>query len=147
MAKFRLLPLVGVDAFTAKLVPNTAAGVLTSADIGKAVVLSADSTYKIAGATGAIEGFIESVEPYTADGVAIGSVVATGRRRVVAGATLAVGDYVQSGALSEVGTALVEGNPTVIKLTTPGAAFNWRVVSLDGGAGTTGTTVIIERVN
>jgi hypothetical protein len=163
MAKFRFEELVAPEAtrVTAHLgaagagdqLPNAT---YSDAEIGKAVKMTADSRYGLCAAGDAIEGFVVATEAATVDGLCLGT-VQTDRRKVVtvdAGATLAVGDYVVTGAVVAKGTKLSApqavkkpATPTTIVEGLAQSRFAWRVVSLLGGDGSAGSEVLIERVN
>lgn len=154
MAKFKMTPLIGTDAFTARLgAASGSANHVTDVEIGKPVKLIGDSLYNLTAAGDQIEGFINSVEGATADDFSIGGVVSKGRVRVTLDGlqatpgtgVIAVGDYVVTGTAVAKGTAL-SGYPKVCKATTQtGMYFAWRVVSLDGTTAV-GQTAVIERV-
>ena len=133
-----------------------AAGKLTSADLGKAVKLLADSTYGVCAATNDIEGVLIAVESHTVnDGFGLGTVQT--KERVVAiakGGVLAIGAYVVAAAQAAIGTAnTVVASGTQKGTYGPyvqagaGVAFKWRVVAHFGGAGAVDTPILIERVN
>lgn len=155
MAKFKMTPLIGTEAFTARL--GSASGVanyFTDLEIGKPVKMIGDSLYNLTAAGDQIEGFVSSVEGAPADDFSIGGVVNRGRFRVTLDGlqatpgtgVIAVGDYVVTGTVVAKGTAL-PGYPKVCKATTQtGMYFAWRVVSLDGTTAV-GQTAVIERVN
>lgn len=163
MAKFRFEELVAPEAtrVTAHLAGAGAGDQLpnatySDAEIGKAVKMTADSRYGLCAAGDPIEGFVVATEPATVDGFCLGT-VQTDRRKVVtvdAGATLAVGDYVVTGAVVAKGTKLSApqavkkpATPTTIVEGLAQSRFAWRVVSLLGGNGSAGSVVLIERVN
>jgi hypothetical protein len=156
MAKFKMQPLIGTEAVTARLgVGSGSSNYVDDKELGKVVKLVGDSQYNLCAQGDQIEGFISSVESFTADDFSIGGVVTEGRFKVTldglqatAGTgVIAVGDYVVAGTPTAKGTALAGAYPKVCKATTQtGMYFAWRVVSLDGttAVGQTGT---IERVN
>ena len=156
MAKFKMQPLIGTEVVTARLGAGTgAANYVTDVEIGKPVKLVGDSQYNLTAAGDQIEGFINSVETFTADDYSIGSVMADGRVKVTLDGlqatpgtgVIAVGDYVVAGTVVAKGTALAGAYPKVCKATTQtGMYFAWRVVSLDGTTAV-GQTATIERVN
>lgn len=120
----------------------------TVKEVGKLVTLEAGSTddnYKLAAADDDIQGFVSSVEAHTVNsGFSFGVVQKNGRLRAVnanASAALAVGDYVIAAAQTAVGTAGL----AKVKAGA-GSVFKWRVLSLMGGSGAVGATVLIEKV-
>ena len=155
MAKFQMKEIIGVEPVTARL--GTAFGsanYLTDVEIGKPVKLIGDSLYNLCAAGDALEGFISSVESYTADDFSIGSVFSDGRKRVILDGlqatpgtgVIAVGDYVVAGTATVKGTALTSQCPKVCKATSQAVAMhNWRVVSLEGTTAV-GQYATIERV-
>jgi hypothetical protein len=155
MAKFQMKEIIGVEPITARLgVASGSANYVTDVEIGKAVKLIGDSLYNLCAAGDALEGFISSVEGYTADDFSIGSVVNDGRKRVILDGlqgtpgvgVIAVGDYVVAGSAVVKGTALTAQCPKVCKATSQAVAMhNWRVVSLEGTTAV-GQYATIERV-
>lgn len=155
MAKFKMQEELGIESFTARLgVGSGSANYVTDLEIGKPVKLVGDSQYNLCAAGDQVEGFVTAVETYTADDFSIGSVDASGRKRVMLDGlqatpgtgVIAVGDYVVAGTAVAKGTALV-GAPKVCKATTPtGMYFAWRVVSLEGTTAV-GQYATIARVN
>jgi hypothetical protein len=101
-------------------------------DVGKSVKLVGNGRFGLCADGEEIEGFITSVEPYTTEGYAVGSV----RRRmngklVYTTGPIALGDQVVSAAQTAVGVkvdAKEFGYPTV-KRGTP-ATHKWRVLWL-----------------
>lgn len=156
MAKFKMQPLIGTEPDTARLGAGSgSANYVTDLEIGKPVKLVGDSQYNLCAAGDQIEGFINSVESWTADDFSIGSVYSEGRVKVTLDGlqatpgtgVIAVGDYVVAGTPVAKGTALAGAYPKVCKATTQtGMYFAWRVVSLDGTTAV-GQTATIERVN
>jgi hypothetical protein len=160
MAKFKMKELIGTEPITARLgigsCMSTPANVFTDKEIGKPVKMSGDSAYIACVQGDQIEGFIVGVETYTADDFSIGSVAASGRKRVMldglqatAGVgAIALGDYVVAGTVIAKDTALtLTQPPKVCKATTQtGMYFGWRVVSLEGTTAV-GQFATIERVN
>lgn len=134
-----------------------AAGKLTSADLGKAVKLIADSNYGVCADGNEIEGVLLAVEPYTVkDGFGFGTIQT--KERVVAinkdVGVLAIGAYVVAAAQAAVGTAnTVVASGTQKGTYGPyvkagaGVIFRWRVVAHFGGAGVVDTPILIERVH
>jgi hypothetical protein len=139
-------------------------------EIGKFVKLSGDSAYVLCAVGDPIQAVITAVETYNADDFSIGSVDATGRKRVLldgseaAGTgSIAIGDYVVAGTPVAKDTALTITTPPKVRKATnqPGAVpgdltaagkqalnsiFAWRLVSFDS-AGAVGDFGVIERVN
>lgn len=115
---------------------------VTDADINKAVVLDKTTavTLKLAASGDEIRGFIESIEPHSADGQTFGSVVvhAKGVRAWVTGSGLVIGDLVVADAQTAAGAANAKMNHplnarglTPVKKGTP-ATFKWEVIAVDG---------------
>lgn len=174
MAKFKLKELVGLQPITVRLgvgsVYSTPANAYTDKEIGKFVKLSGDSAYVLCAVGDPIQAVITGVESYNADDFSIGSVDATGRKRVLldgseaAGTgSIAIGDYVVTGTPVAKDTALTILTPPKVRKATnqPGAVpadltaagkqalngiFAWRLVSFDS-AGAVGDFGVIERVN
>ena len=174
MAKFKLKELVGSQPITVRLgagsVYSTPANAYTDKEIGKFVKLSGDSAYVLCAVGDPIQAVITGVETYNADDFSIGSVDATGRKRVLldgseaAGTgSIAIGDYVVAGTPVAKDTALTITTPPKVRKATnqPGAVpgdltaagkqalnsiFAWRLVSFDS-AGAVGDFGVIERVN
>ena len=174
MAKFKLKELDGSQPITVRLgagsVYSTPANAYTDKEIGKFVKLSGDSAYSLCAVGDPIQAVITGVESYNADDFSIGSVDATGRKRVLldgseaAGTgSIAIGDYVVAGTPVAKDTALTITTPPKVRKATnqPGAVpgdltaagkqalnsiFAWRLVSFDS-AGAVGDFGVIERVN
>ena len=174
MAKFKLKELVGSQPITVRLgagsVYSTPANAYTDKEVGKFVKLSGDSAYVLCAVGDPIQAVITGVETYNADDFSIGSVDATGRKRVLldgseaAGTgSIAIGDYVVAGTPVAKDTALTITTPPKVRKATnqPGAVpgdltaagkqalnsiFAWRLVSFDS-AGAVGDFGVIERVN
>ncbi len=174
MAKFKLKELVGSQPITVRLgvgsVYSTPANAYTDKEIGKFVKLSGDSAYVLCVVGDPIQAVITGVESYNSDDFSMGSVDATGRKRVLldgseaAGTgSIAIGDYVVTGTPVAKDTALTILTPPKVRKATnqPGAVpgdltaagkqalnsiFAWRLVSFDS-AGAVGDFGVIERVN
>lgn len=156
MAKFKMQPLVGTEAFTARLgTASGSANYVNDLEIGKPVKQIGDSLYNLCAAGDQIEGFITAVESYTADDFSVGSVSPNGRVKVTLDGlqatpgtgVITVGEYVVMGTAVAKGTGLGAAYPKVCKATTQtGMYFAWRVVSLDGTTAV-GQTATIQRVN
>jgi len=174
MAKFKLKELIGSQPITVRLgagsVYSTPANAYTDKEIGKFVKLSGDSAYVLCAVGDPIQAVITGVETYNADDFSIGSVDATGRKRVLldgseaAGTgSIAIGDFVVAGTPVAKDTALTITTPPKVRKATnqPGAVpgdltaagkqalnsiFAWRLVSFDS-AGAVGDFGVIERVN
>lgn len=154
MAKFQMKEVIGTEAVTARLGAGSgSANYVDDKEIGKAVKLIADSQYGLCVAGDPIQGFVSSVETYTADDFSIGSVVSEGRKRVILDGlqatpgtgVVAVGDYVVCGTVTAKGTAVAA--PKVCCATSQAVGhFNWRVVSLEGTTAV-GQYAVIERTN
>lgn len=117
---------------------GTAAARVTDADTHKAVVLdkTLEGTLKLAVADAEIRGFIESIEPHSADGQTFGSVLrhAAGARYWVTGTGLVKGDLVVADAQAAVGVKNTKAFPaldlhglTKVKKGTP-TTYKWEVV-------------------
>lgn len=154
MAKFQMKELVGLEPITARLGAGTgAANHVTDVEIGKTVKMVGDSRYDLTAAGDQIEGFITSVESYTADNYSIGSVQVTGRKRVTLDGlqatpgtgTIAVGDFVVAGTAVAKATALSTPAKVCKATTQTGMYHAWRVVSLEG-TGAVGQFAVIERI-
>ena len=154
MAKFQMKELVGLEPITARLGAGTGtANHVTDVEIGKSVKLVGDSRYDLCAVGDQIEGFVTSVESYTADDYSIGSVQVKGRKRVTLDGlqatpgtgTIAVGDYVVAGAPVAKATALTVPARVCRATTQTGMYHAWRVVSLEG-TGAVGQIAVIERV-
>lgn len=150
MAKFLMDETIhSQEVHTARLGGNTEGTRFSDADKGKAVKLTAESQYALVADGDAIEGFVTSVEVGTYDGFKLGGVISTGKKRATLSGAGAVGDYVVAAAPSALGVK-TPAYMQVKKAADQGAAkaspFAWRIVSLLGGSGATGTNVLIERV-
>jgi len=147
MSKFTFKAMVAEgDLTTAKLGTGTvaASGDLNGNDIGKPVKLTAADTYGLCSNGDQIDGFLYSVESYTADGYAVGTVQLSGRRRVELGGNSAVGTLVQSGTNAARTVAPTNGLGVVVEHTHVTATRKlWRVISGTGLSGD--TTCIIEK--
>lgn len=124
---------------------------LTDKDIGKAVKLAAADNYVLCADGDPVEGFLQSVEPWTVNGGFGFGTVQTGDRKraqVATGATVAVRGFVLAAAQAAVGTA----NANNLPLVKPVAAFadtlgfTWRVISIESGNGSAGSIVVLELV-
>lgn len=158
---------------TARLGTNTVAlgGGFTDKEVGKAAKLVAESRFALAAVGEPIEATIGSVNLGVFDGFSIGAVVARGYKDVTfdglqatpGTGAVALGDFVVTGTVTAVGTALAAPvrvckgtiQPGITVATVIGdvapqinaAKFMWRVVSLGNvGTGAVGTTGVIERV-
>ena len=136
----------------------------SSADIGKAVKLSSANNHILATGGDEIDGFVNSVEPFTVNGgYSFGGVLTEGRLLAIVGANqgatpMAVGDYIVADtqlALGTVGTAqgwtapgTSPSTPTgptgMVKTGTPAKKF-WRCISKISGTGAAGSIVLLER--
>ena len=141
------------DIYTARLGGKTDGTRLTKLDIGKALKLSGDSAFVLAGAGDPIEAFVTSVETDQGlmDGYHIGGTCSVGMKNAtVVGAVVAIGDYVTAAAQGNVNTKLAGPMPVTkaadqaIAKAAPNRA---RVVSLgDVGTGAAGTVVVLKLV-
>lgn len=157
MAKFQQGVLI--SPYSANITARLANGPgatnhLTDADVGKFVKLVGDSQYGLTAAGNGIEGIVATANEQDADGFKLGGLADVNRARVTfnglqasAGTgSIAVGDFVVSGAPAALGTKLT-GPPAVLKATDASASpFKWRVVAIVSGAGAVGSLGIIERV-
>lgn len=161
MAKFQMKPIVGTEAFTARLGAGTGSGnfLTDPTEKGKFVKLVGESRYDLAAVGDEIEGQISSINAASQDNYSVGAVIRDkyvgvtfdGLQGTPGTGTIAVGDYVLVGTPVVKGTALTVP-PKVVKATTQASAkstpFAARVVSLgSAGTGAVGTTGVIELVN
>lgn len=134
------------------------------ADVGKAVILSTANNHILATAGADIDGFVNSVEPYTVNGgYSFGGILVEGRILAVVGANqgatpMAVGDYVVADtqlALGTVGSnqawtapgtapSTPTGPTAQVKTGSPAKKF-WRCISKVSGTGAAGSVVVLER--
>lgn len=145
---------------TAKL--GTVGNYFSDADRGKAVKLIGDSNYGVCVAGDPIEGFVSSVENFTADNQTVGSVRVgpSGNKKeaLIATAGWAIGNYVVADAQAALGTnndAATQFPRPKVKLTADQTSatiqaltFKWRIIAaLDGTTiGQANGVVVIERV-
>lgn len=161
MPKHILQPTVPEGAVKAvKLGGNSAGTRFTDADVGKLVKLTGDSRYDLCAAGNPIEGVASSVESGLSEGYVVGGVQDQGRIWATADGlqatpgtgVIAVGDYVVTGTVVALQTALANGGyARVTKATDQAVAsahpFAWRVMSLGMvGTGAVGTDIVIERM-
>lgn len=139
MARFIAGVNVGDNLYKTFLAPAA----VTDNDIGKPVKLSAAGEVALCADGDNIYGFIESVEPATADGKKIVSVMVSGRAWVILDGAAAVGTVVEAAANTAAGVAKA-GQFGLVSVHTAAAADNkrWLVIS---GTGLTGATVLIEK--
>lgn len=134
------------DLITAKLGTDTVAnsGDLNGNDIGKPLKLTAADTYGLCSDGDQIDGWLYSVEPYTADGYAVGTVQVSGRRRVELDGNSAIGTIVEAAANQARTVAPTNGLGVVSTHTHVTATRKlWRVISGTGLSGD--TTCIVEK--
>ncbi len=147
MAKFTFKALVDErDLITAKLGTDTVAnsGDLNGNDIGKPLKLTAADTYGLCADGDQIDGWLYSVESYTADGYAVGTVQVSGRRRVELSGNSAIGTIVEAAANTARTVAPTNGLGVVSTHTHVTATRKlWRVISGTGLSGD--TTCIVEK--
>lgn len=143
---------------TAK-VQNSAGGLAVDADRGKPVKLVGDATFKICANGDAIEGFISSIENYTADAQAVGGVRFSGpKEAIISAAGWAIGNYVVADAQAADGTYNDANQFYRPKVKVgaapsggaagdfPGGAHAWRIISVVvGTVGAAGAVVTISR--
>jgi hypothetical protein len=136
-----------------------------AADIGKAVVLAAANNHVLASAGNEIDGFVNSVEPFTVNGgYSFGAVKTKGRIKAVVGANqgatpMAAGDYVVADAQLALGTVgdnqqwanypgtapSTPTGPTAQVNTGAPTKKLWRCISVISGTGAAGSVVLLER--
>lgn len=172
--KFFYSPLIpNTSVITSRLgAGNTTGDRWDDKELNKLVKASGDSAHDLCAVGDLIDGQVVGLEEATSDGWTIGSVQRGGRIKVIADGSqaagtgsLAVGDFVVAGDPVAKGTSLgAAAYPKVRKGTIqPGvsaaadaaavagyvaaAMKAWKVVSLLGGNGSVGTTVLIERVH
>ncbi len=158
MAKFQMNVTVGLTNVDTARVGDGSAGAnpLAEADVGKLTKMVGDSQHGLCAVGDEIEGVLSSVEPYTADGYAIGGVQRDGRLVVTLDGfqatpgtgTIVFGDFVVAGTPVARGTPLNGVPPKVLKATAAKEAvvFQWRVLSILSGNGSPGSTAVIERL-
>ena len=139
------------DTTTAKLGTDTVAnaGDLNGNDVGKPLKLTAADTYGLCADGDDIDGFLMSVEPYTSDGYAVGTVQLGGRKRVELDGNAAVGTIVEAGTMAArtvkeangLGVVSVHAIDTDAALTIP--SKRWKVIS--GTGLDEDTTCIVEK--
>lgn len=148
------------DLISAKLGTNTVAnsGHLTDADIGKPLKLVATDRYGLCSDGDGIDGWLVSVEPFTQDGYAFGTVQIGGRVKAVCDGAITFGYMVEAAAPAPARTAetsygkvSVSGvyagvGGTAVDTTAELLPYmhrkRWRVIS---GTGADTTTVILEK--
>jgi len=111
MAKFKFKPTVNVDGyFSAKL-----KGAITDNDVGKPVKLSTDTTdtFELCSDGDAIDAFIVTIDPATADGLVFATLNNGGLIRCEASGAMNVGELVEAGAVAAAGTAETNGLPLI----------------------------------
>lgn len=120
---------------------------LTDNDLGKAVKLAANQNFVLCGANDEIDGFLNTVEPFTVNGgFAFGGVQRNRRVQATVGANqgatpMAVGDLV----VSDVQAAIDTAGGAVVKTGAPTTNL-WRCLRIVSGAGAAGSVVLLERV-
>lgn len=142
------------NVITAMIAPVANVQVV-DADRGKAVKLSADSTYAICAAGDEMEGVITSVENFTANGNAVVGIRTDGNKEaIITNAGWAIRDYVVADAQAARGT-LNDANQfprpkvkTLVGGIVAASAFQWRVASIVPGntLGAANAVVVLERV-
>ena len=144
------------DLISAKLGTNTVAnsGHLTDADVGKPVKLVATDRYGLCSDGDGIDGWLVSVEPYTQDGYAFGTVQIGGRVKAVCDGAITFGYMVEAAAPAAARTAetsygkvsvsgaYAAGVDTVAELLPYMHRKQWKVIS---GTGGDTTTVVLEK--
>lgn len=136
-----------IHCFTAKV--GTSGAKFTDADRGKPVKLIGDSQYDMCADNDPIEGYLVSIENYTADGVVVGTVREDGFKEAIMTSTFAVGDYVVAAAQNAKGTRNDADNfdrPKVKVVADPSThRFKTRIVAIVSGSGV-GAIVTLKRV-
>lgn len=165
MPTFKFTPLVNspfADVISAAL-GDGSSEIWSSDDVGKAVKLSADSTYALCSAGDEIEGFVVAVDagPTVNSGFSFGSVQRNKRVEAEVASdqsgTMAVGDLVIAGAGAVMGTsqkAMVKSGTAASQSGTTPFAYTertpnthlWRCIAIVSGTGAVGDTVLIERI-
>ena len=145
------------DLVSAKLGTNTVAnaGNLTDADIGKPVKLAATNTYALCADGDGIDGFLVSVDAFTVDGYAFGTVQIGGRKWVRCDGAITFGYMVEAAAPAAAKTAetlgygkvsvsgeYAAGVDTVAELLPFMQRKQWKVIS---GTGADTTLVLVEK--
>lgn len=147
MSKFTFKAMVDErDTTTAKLGTDTVAngGDLNRNDIGKPLKLVAADTYSLCADGDQIDGFLMTVEDYTADGYAVGTVQLGGRIRVELDGAVTIGAVVEAAAPAAAKTAETNGLGKVSVHTMLATTRKvWRNISGTGLSGD--TTCIIEK--
>jgi hypothetical protein len=138
---------------------GTNTGIYSSNDVGRAVMLGANSNHIDATSGADIDGFITSIEPWSVNGgYSFGGVMQEGRKVVTAGGAIAIGAMVVAGTQPAIATAPSVGSianynngantQAVVIAGSPTHAF-WRCISNvtnPGSAAVAGNLVLIERV-
>lgn len=120
---------------------------LTDNDIGKAVKLAANQNFVLCGANDEIDGFLNTVEPFTVNGgFAFGGVQRNRRVQATVGANqgatpMAIGDLV----VSDVQTGINTVGGAKVKTGTPTTNL-WRCLRIISGTGAATSVVLLERV-
>ena len=145
------------DLVSAKLGTGTVAagGNLTDADIGKPVKLAAANTYALCADGDGIDGFLVSVDAFTQDGYAFGTVQIGGRKWVRCDGAITFGYMVEAAAPAAAKTAetlgygkvsvsgeYAAGVDTVAELLPYMQRKRWKVIS---GTGADTTLVLVEK--
>ncbi|NCN28713.1 hypothetical protein GW915_14210 [bacterium] len=141
MAKFTCSVNVGEQVYkTYKM-----AAAITDNDIGKPVTYPAASDVVALAADGEqIYGFVAAVEPATADGLKIVSILVEGRAWVILDGNSAVGTIVEAAANTVAGTAKAGAFGLVSTHTlVAGTMKQWMIIS---GTGLDGATVLVEKI-
>jgi hypothetical protein len=113
-------------------------------DIGKPVKISATDTVALCADGDQIYGFIAAVNPQTADGYPVVSVLVSGRCWVILSGASAIGTVVEAAANTAAGVAKAGSFGLVSTHTIVTATKKlWEVVS---GTGADGATVLIEKL-
>ena len=145
MTSFVYEELVPQDDIISTALGASTSAKFVSADVDKAVKLAASQNYVPVVSGDEIEAFVVAVEPFTVNGgFSFGSVCYSGRKRVTAGGTIALGGLVVSGTPVALGTAgkavVIAGTPT---------KYLWRMVrniTNPGNAAATGNEILVERL-
>lgn len=157
MTTFVFTELVPSAKVVSAALGANSSGKFADVDVGKAVKLGTANNYVLCAAGNDIDGFVNTIEPFTVnDGFSFGGVLMEGRiyAKVASdqgGTPMAVGDYVVAGAPTALGTA-----DTGVAGTEPGTAGMgrvktgaptrrfWRCIRIVTGTGVAGDVVLLE---
>ncbi len=144
MAKFKISEVVDPSANMTVLLGASTSTPLNDNDIGKPLKWAGTDRYVLCANGDPIEGFLASVQDATADGYAVGTMIAAKSgtlKRVELDGAVTLGAYVEAAAPAAVNTAEANGLGKVSVRATPVAGDNhWRLVS---GTGLDGDTTAV----